>query len=208
MKSDTEKEDIHALCYARVSTVEQSLDLQIEELTKFCNYRNYKIIRVFQDKVSGKNTSRAEFQEMMDLIGTKNIHNIKVVCVTKLDRLGRSLFDLISTVKFFESRDIDLIVTKDNIDTTTPQGKLLFNLIGSVAEFERSLINERTSAGIKHARDIGVKFGRPKFVIAPNVMAEIKRELAIGVPKSKICKKYKIKRTTLYLKLAEEEIVT
>lgn len=211
MKSNDEivvkKEEFNVLGYARVSTVDQSLDLQIEEITKFCNYRNYKIVRLFNDKLSGKNTNRVEYQEMIDMISGKNIHNIKAIIVTKLDRLGRSLSDLIKIVEFLKSKNIDLVVIRDNIDTTSNNGVLFFHLIGAISEFERKLIVERTSAGIKHARETGVKFGRPKLIIPPNIMTEIKRELSIGVPKSKICKKYKIKRTTLYLKLAEEGIV-
>ena len=131
--------EINVVCYARVSSLSQDLELQISEIKKFCDYRNYKIIRVYSDKISGKNTTdRPEFQEMMDLISKKNTLDVKAVVVHQLDRLGRSLSDLIKTVEFLKSKNIDLIVIADNIDTQTNQGVLFFQLIGAISEFEQN----------------------------------------------------------------------
>lgn len=187
--------------YARVSSLTQDLDLQVSSIKKFADYRGDKIIRMFTDKASGKDLKRDGFQEMINLID-KNTLGIEAIVITKLDRIGRSLSDLIRIVEYLKSKNIQLVSITDNIDTTTSQGILFFQLVGAIAEYERKLINERTAAGLKEARESGVKFGRPKKKIN---IGDVKKDIALGIPKSVICKKYGIKRTTLYNKLKEEK---
>jgi DNA invertase Pin-like site-specific DNA recombinase len=187
--------------YARVSSLTQDLDLQLAEIKKFADYRGYKIVRIFSDKASGKDMKREGFQEMINAID-KNTMGVEAVVIYKLDRIGRSLNDLIRIVEYMKTKNIQLISITDNIDTTTSQGVLFFQLIGAIAEYERKLINERTDSGRKEAISKGVKFGRPKKQIKVD---DIKKELAMGIPKSVICKKYGIKRTTLYNKLKEDK---
>jgi len=187
--------------YARVSSLTQDLDLQVSEIKKFSDYRGYKIVRLFSDKASGKDMKREGFQEMINAID-KDTMDIEAVVIYKLDRIGRSLNDLIRIVEYLKSKNVQLISITDNIDTTTSQGVLFFQLIGAIAEYERKLINERTESGRKEAVSKGIKFGRPKKQIKVD---EIKKELAMGIPKSVICKKYGIKRTTLYNKLREDK---
>lgn len=187
--------------YARVSSLTQDLDLQVNEIKRFADYRGYKIVRMYTDKASGKNMEREGFQEMINAID-KNTMGVKAVVIYKLDRIGRSLPDLIRIVEYLKEKNVQLISITDNIDTTTAQGVLFFQLIGAFGEYERKLINERTEGGRKEAIAKGVKFGRPKKIINVD---EIKKELAKGTTKSFLCKKYGIKRSTLYNKLKEDK---
>lgn len=187
--------------YARVSSLTQDLDIQINEIKKFCDYRNFEIVRMYTDKQSGKNLDRPGFQEMINLLD-KNTMGIDAVVIYKLDRIGRSLSDLLRLVEWFKAKNIEMISISDNIDTTTPQGVLFFQLIGAIAEYERKLINERTELGRKEALAAGIKFGRPTIKLN---MSAIEKDIALGLSKSFICKKYGIKRSTLYKKMTEEK---
>ena len=191
----------NVVCYARVSSLTQDLDLQISELKKFCDYRNYVITRLFTDKSSGKNLERIGFQEMVNLIDS-NTMEIKAVVIHKLDRIGRSLTDLLRIVEYLKTKNIQLISITDNIDTTTAQGILFFQLIGAFAEYERKLINERTAAGLAEAKANGTKFGRPEKSVPLDL---INKDIAMGLSKAEICRKYGVKRSTLYMKLNSEK---
>ena len=144
--------------YARVSTNKQSVDMQINELTDFIKRRDWKLHKIFTDEgYSGKNTKRPAFAEMMSQARERRFD---ILIVWKLDRLGRSLKDLITTLDELSSFGVDFISYKDNhMDTTTPTGKLVFNVVASVAEFERDLISERIKAGLQNARLKGKKLG-------------------------------------------------
>ena len=140
--------------YARVSTKDQNLGLQIDALTKAgCE-------KIYQDIASGARSERPALNEM--------IHNLRpgdVLVIWKLDRLGRSLNHLISLVNDLMEKKIGLQSLQDPIDTTTAQGRLSFNLFASLAEFERDLIRERTQAGLSSAaRARGRNGGRPKGI--------------------------------------------
>jgi len=186
--------------YARVSSLSQDLDLQISDIRKFTEYRGDRILRMYTDKTSGKNIDRPGFQEMINAID-KNTMGAEAIVIYKLDRMGRSLSDLLRIVEYLQKKDIQLISISDNIDTSTSQGVLFFQLIGAIAEYERKLIKERSDNGIREAREKGIKFGRPKKIIK---LEPIKKEIAMGVSKSMICRKYGIKRATLYAKLRED----
>jgi DNA invertase Pin-like site-specific DNA recombinase len=137
--------------YARVSTKDQKLELQIDALTKAgCE-------KIYQDIASGAKTERPELNQMID-----NLRPDDVLVIWKLDRLGRSLNHLIGLVNSLIEKKIGLQSLNDPIDTTTPQGRLSFNLFASLAEFERDLIRERTNAGLSAARARGRMGGRPK----------------------------------------------
>jgi DNA invertase Pin-like site-specific DNA recombinase len=190
---------MNVVCYSRVSSASQDLDLQTSELKKFCDYRNYKIIKMYSDKLSGKNMDRPGFQEMINFLD-KNTMDVNAVVIWKLDRIGRSLSDLLKIVEYLKSKKLQLITVNDNIDTSSAQGILFFQIACAFGEYERKLINERTSAGKDAAIAAGVKFGRPKVDID---MDQIRKEIAMGLSKSLICKKYGFKRSTLYTKLNE-----
>ena len=144
--------------YARVSTTEQNPMLQVENLKTFSSQQNFKVHKVYIDKISGSKDSRPALNELM--IDAKN-RCFDVVIVWKLDRLGRSLQHLIRMVSYFEQWKIDFICTTQNIDTTNASGKLVFHIMAALAEFERELISERTKEGLKRAKNVG-KRGKDK----------------------------------------------
>lgn len=144
--------------YCRVSTGEQNPQKQKAELTRFCKNKGYRIFKVYTDVISGAKDSRPELNALMH---DAYNHNFDAVIIWKLDRLGRSLKHLLDIVNKFELWNINLICTTQQIDTTTPNGKLLFHIFGAVAEFERSLISERTKLGLKNAKNVG-KRGKDK----------------------------------------------
>ncbi len=137
--------------YARISTSEQNLDLQIDALKKAgCE-------EIFSEVVSGAKTERKELDKLLSQVRADD-----VIVIWKLDRLGRSLKHLVMLVNDLVSEGVGLKSLNDPIDTTNPQGRLVFNIFASLAEFERDLISERTQAGLKAARARGRMGGRPK----------------------------------------------
>ncbi len=148
--------------YIRVSRDKQTTALQEDAMSK------EQCKRVFTDKLSGKRFARPEFLRMLDVARPGD-----VIVVWRLDRLGRSLKQLIETVTMLAERGIELRSLKENIDTTTPTGKLMFHIIGAMAEFERDVISERTQAGLEAARARGRRGGRPKAIekIGPRNLA-------------------------------------
>src|SRR3954468_2831144 len=173
--------------YARVSTTDQTLDLQRDAL----EYAG--CVRIFTDTASGALTERRGLQEALD-----HLREADVLVVWRLDRLGRSLRDLIDTIAKLETRKIGFKSLTENIDTTTSGGKLIFHIFGALAEFERNLIRERTNAGLQAARVRGIKGGRPKSLTDKKV--EMARKLYADKSNSidVICKTLGISRMTLW----------
>ncbi len=137
--------------YARVSTSDQNLDSQIDALSEAgCE-------KLFLERASGAKVDRVELQRLLD-----HVRKGDVVVVWKLDRLGRSLKHLVEVVAWLNDHDVGLRSLSDPIDTTSAQGRLVFNIFASLAEFERELIRERTQAGLAAARARGRMGGRPK----------------------------------------------
>ena len=134
--------------YARVSTKDQKLEMQLEAL------EGHGCEMIFKEKKSAAK-ERPELDKML-----KQLRKDDQVVVWKLDRLGRSLGHLVNLVNQFQEMGVQFVSLNDNIDTTTPQGRLMFNLFASFAEFERELISERTKAGLENARKNGRKGGR------------------------------------------------
>lgn len=148
--------------YARVSTDHhsQNPDIQIQELKRYCEARGWLITHEITDHASGGTDRREGLQRLLKLVQGQEI---ECVVVTKLDRLFRSLRQLITTLDHFQSLGIAFVAVKDAVDYTSPTGKLFTQILGSLAEFEKSLIRERTIAGLKYAKEIkGKKLGRPK----------------------------------------------
>jgi DNA invertase Pin-like site-specific DNA recombinase len=137
--------------YARVSTQDQSLDLQMDALKEFgCE-------KVYSEKVSGMKDDRQKLLELIEYAREGD-----VLVVYKLDRLGRSTKKLIELTEELERRGIELVSIRDSIDTTTAVGKAMFRMLAVLSEMERDLISERTRAGLESARVRGRKGGRPK----------------------------------------------
>jgi DNA invertase Pin-like site-specific DNA recombinase len=149
--------------YARVSTGDQDPEGQLLALREYAAQRGFRVHKEYVDVVSGafnkrRNKKEAAFQ---DLMADANHRAIDCVLVWKYDRFARSLGVLITTLRQFNSLGIDFISYTQNIDTTTPMGRLFFYIIGSFAEFERELIGERVRAGLVKARAQGKTLGSP-----------------------------------------------
>ena len=186
------------LGYARVSTKDQKLDRQIDSLTAAgCE-------KIFSDKMSGAKFDRPELNMLKAQLRSGDI-----VVIDKLDRLGRSLKDLIEIVSELESNGVGFISLQDNIDTTTASGKLIFHIFASLAEFERSLISERTRSGLTAARARGRVGGRPKGLTDEAKRTAMAAETLYktgdqGV--SEICRQLGISKPTLYNYLRHRKV--
>lgn len=177
------------LGYARISTNDQNLDLQLDAL------RLHGCKKFYSDIVSGAKASRPGLDEML-----KNAREDDVIVIWKLDRLGRSLKHLVDLVAELNERKIGLQSLNDPIDTTTAQGRLVFNIFASLAEFEREIIRERTNAGLAAARARGRTGGRK-----PGLSEDAQRKARIaesyykeGMPVNQIAKNLNISKATLY----------
>ena len=174
--------------YARISTHEQTLALQQDALTQAgCS-------RLFTDQISGAKAERPGLDEALAFLRPGD-----VLVVWRLDRLGRSLGHLIETITALSRRGIGFKSLTEQIDTTTPSGKLVFHVFGALAEFERDLIRERTWAGLNAARARGRVGGRPKALADPKKLAMLQRlydDPANSI--DEICRTLRISRTTLY----------
>jgi len=177
--------------YARVSTVGQSLENQTDLLTE------YGCTRIFQEKQSGSKSNREALQQALEYMreGDKLI-------VTKIDRLARSVKDLHNIASQLEDRGIGLVFLKEQIDFSTPSGKLMFTMLGAIGEFERDLINERTAEGRQRAKKQGKHMGRPG---QPSKNLERALELFAnreesGISVNDIVKMTGVPRSTIYAK--------
>jgi DNA invertase Pin-like site-specific DNA recombinase len=147
--------------YARVSTTNHGRDagLQTGEMRQFAEARGWKLADEYVDNgVSGSTDSRPELNRLM---ADAKRRKFDVVLVWKLDRFGRSQRHLVNALAEFESLNIAFVSLSDNLDLSTASGRLMFNIIGAMAEFERALIQERVKAGIRNARGKGRRIGRP-----------------------------------------------
>lgn len=173
--------------YARVSSIGQSLDTQIEKLEAFgCE-------KIFQEKKSGASTGkREEVKTALEFCREGD-----VLVITKLDRLARSMFDLQSIVATLERKKADLVVLDQKIDTTTPTGRLTFHLLGAVAEFERELINERRNDGMQRAKEKGVQFGR-KPKLTESQVEELQTAYRAGERPKELMQRFGVSSATFY----------
>ncbi|MBC1576097.1 recombinase family protein [Listeria booriae] len=170
--------------YARVSTNDQSLDSQLDQLTDFgCH-----------EIVCEKESGRKSRKQLHTLFQTMNSGDTLVV--TKLDRLSRSTRDLLELTDSLQSSEINLISLKEKIDTTSPMGKFYFTLMAALAEMEVSVIRERTKMGLAAARKRGNFGGRPP--LDSDTQEEIKRLAKTGMPKSSIATKMGVGESTVY----------
>jgi DNA invertase Pin-like site-specific DNA recombinase len=151
--------------YARVSTLNhhQDPEMQLRELREFCARRGWAITGEYIDQgQSGSKDRRPALDRLMDAARSRQID---VVIVWKLDRWGRSLKHIVNSLADLESLGVSFISLRDNLDLTTASGRMLMQIIGVMAEFERSLIQERVRAGLRNARAKGIRLGRPAAVV-------------------------------------------
>ena len=149
-----------AALYARVSTADQRSDGQLYALRAHSEARGFEVVAELVDNgVSGTKANRPALDE---LLAAAKRRDIDVVVCTKLDRLARSVRHLVNLTGELEALGVDLIVLDQGLDTSTPAGRLLFHVLGAIAEFEGDLIRERTRAGLSAARRRGKMIGRPR----------------------------------------------
>jgi len=161
--------------YARVSTLNgQDPELQLRELREFAVRRGWEIAGEYVDQgVSGSKESRPQLNR---LLADARKRRFDVIAVWKLDRFGRSLKHLVMTLADLESLGIAFVSLRDSFDLSTPSGRLLFQLVGAMAEFERALIQERVRAGLKNAKAKGRKLGRPRIAIRRDQIESLRQE--------------------------------
>ena len=173
--------------YMRVSTEEQTTSLQKDALLKYgVDERN-----IFADVVSGASKNRDGLNAVLEFLKSGD-----TLVVWKLDRLGRSLAHLISIITSLKEKNIAFVSLTEGMDTTTASGELFFHIFGALAQFERSLIQQRVKAGLESARLRGKSGGRPKAIDDEKLKA-IKEALASGMSKASICRTFGVKRSTL-----------
>lgn len=177
--------------YARVSSTGQSLEVQLEKLAQA------KCDRIYQEKRSGRTAERPEFKSCMNYLRDGD-----TLIITRLDRLARSVVHLAQIASRFQKEHIDLIVLDQNMDTITSTGRLMFNMLASIAEFENDLRTERQVEGIVKARENGVKFGRPPKLTETRKQ-EIYTKRMAGATIGQLVKEFKLGEATIYRALKE-----
>ena len=173
--------------YARVSTVGQSFDEQVERLTaEGCE-------KIFSEKISGAKRDRPELAEAIDFASAGD-----TFMVTKLDRLARSTFELTQIGERLKDKGVGFVVVdQPEINTTTPTGQLVYTILGALGQFERDLIVTRTGEGRKAAIKKGVRFGR-KPQLKTKQIKELRVDFKAGVERAELAKKYKLSVSSVY----------
>lgn len=158
--------------YVRVSTIDkQNPEMQLNALQEYCRARNIEIEGIYTDRTSGAKDRRPELDKIMDAAKKRQLD---MVIVWKLDRFGRSIKHLITAIYELDNLGITFVSYQENIDLSTPSGRLMFHMLASMCEFERELIRERVCAGVANARAKGKKIGRKG-------MAPIEKKKVIAV---------------------------
>lgn len=170
--------------YIRVSTLDQSTELQKRELLEYCGRRGWVPI-VYED--AGHSGTTAIRPALRRLLADVRVHKVNTVVCWKLDRLFRSLKDLVVTLQEWQEHHVTLISIKDNIDLGTASGRLMMQMLGAFAEFEAALIQERVRAGLANARAKGKRLGRPP-ALTPLIVNRLKGLQAAGMSLRQIVK--------------------
>jgi DNA invertase Pin-like site-specific DNA recombinase len=190
--------------YARVSTSEQTVEPQLFALRQYTEARGLEIAAEYVDHgVSGAKDRRPALDR---LLADARRRRFDVLACTKLDRLARSVHHLTSLGRELEALGIDLVVLDQAIDTSTPSGRLLFHVLGSIAEFERDLIRERTAAGMRAAKRRGARIGRPEAAVDRDALAQ---GISEGASVSELARRLGVSRPTARrLARVEERVST
>ena len=162
-----------AALYARVSTLDQNCEVQLQDLRRFVSQRFARYQEYIDVGVSGAQRHRPQLDALMK-DARKRLFD--VVLVWKFDRFARSLKHLIESLDEFSSLGIDFVSYTEGVDTTTPSGQLLFHIVGAVAQFERDLIAERVRAGMALARAMGKRIGRPRAAVDIEAVTKLRGE--------------------------------
>ena len=175
-----------AALYVRVSTDAQTVENQMRELRQVAVRRGWDVVEVYSDAGISGAKGRNGRPGLDSVLKDATRRKFDIVMAWAIDRLGRSLVDLLGTIGHLEACGVDLYLDQQSIDTTTPMGKLVFQVTGAFAEFERTMIRQRVKAGLKRAVAQGVKLGRPKIDSATE--RKVRRQLAKGVGILKVAK--------------------
>ncbi len=178
--------------YARVSTLNgQDPEMQLSELREYASRRGWSIAREYVDQ--GVSCSKESRPELNQLMADAQRRKFDAVLVWKIDRFGRSLKHLVNALADLCAYGVAFISFRDNLDLSTASGRLMFQIIGAMAEFERSLIQERVKAGLRNARTKGKKFGRPRAHVDADRVAALPRE---GLSGSQVCRTLHLSKET------------
>src|SRR5712692_10083118 len=156
---------MRAAIYARVSTTNhgQDVSMQMRELRQFADARGWQVVGEYVDVgISGSKDSRPELNRLMS---DAHKRRFDLVCVWRFDRFARSVSHLLRVLETFKALGIEFVSFSEQMDTSTPTGKMIFTVLGAVAELERSLIVERVKAGLRNAKAKGKRLGRPRVVV-------------------------------------------
>lgn len=182
--------------YGRVSTTGQSSDIQLQECRQYAERCGYTVVSEYCDTISGT-TSKDDREALGRLLEDAFAKKFSVVVVYSIDRLGRSLKHCLDILESLKSHHCDFISIKQQIDTSSPTGQLIFNIFACLASYERTQILERTALGRERAKARGVKFGRPsKFNESVAISVKMLREKGAGI--AEISKSLKIGVGTVY----------
>lgn len=170
--------------YARVSSKDQTLDVQLARLSE-CD-------KIFQEKVSGMNAQRKELEACLDYVREGD-----VLMVTRLDRLARSTLHLWKIIENLASKKVELVVLDQNIDTSTSSGRLLFSVLGAIAQFETEIRAERQKEGIEKALERGIKFGR-SYKLSDDEKKELIAKRESGESIKSLMQRYQLSHKSVY----------
>ena len=174
--------------YARVSTIDQTLDSQLRDLREYCRHRDWEPVEYVDPGVSGAKDSRPGWNACWDAVQKRQVD---VLVVHALDRLGRSLSHLVRIITYFTEHDLKLVSYRENVDLSTASGRMMASIFATLAEFERSIISERTRAGMRAAKAKGRQVGNVRRYFDERKATELRaqgwgqvriaRELGVGV---------------------------
>ena len=167
-----------AAIYVRVSTDRQTVENQLRELRQIAERRGWEVVKEYDDAGISGSKGRNDRPGLDEMLKDAQRRRFDIVMAWAIDRLGRSLIDLLGTIQQLETCGVDLYLDQQAIDTTTPTGRLMFQITGAFAEFERSMIRQRIRAGLRRAVEAGKQLGRPK--IDPALEKRIESQLRAG----------------------------
>ena len=175
-----------AAIYVRVSTDKQTIDNQVAALRQIAERRGWEVVDQYSDAGISGAKGRDGRPGLDQMLKDASKRKFDVIMAWAIDRLGRSLIDLLGTIQTLEACGVDLYLDQQSIDTTTPAGKLMFQVCGAFGEFERSMIRQRINAGLKRAVAQGKQLGRPK--VDPAIEKRIQAQLRLGKGMRKIAR--------------------
>lgn len=187
--------------YCRVSTDSQTVENQLLALREVAQRNGWEVVEEYIDHGISGAKGRDQRPAFDELLKASNRRNFELVMSWSVDRLGRSLKHLVSFLEDLRSKDVDLYLHQQGIDTTTPTGKMMFQMLGVFSEFERSIMQERIKAGIERAKANGVKLGRPR--VTANMELAIRAKRADGMGINAIARKLKCGCSTIQRVLAD-----